>query len=253
MPERSSQEIADLLAAPFSADEIKWKPGAISGHRALALAYIDARHVMDRLDEVVGLGNWQTKYRETATGVVCQLSVRIGGEWIVQEDFGGFSEQSDDGDRCKAAFSDALKRAAVHFHIGRYLYRLPSQWCDYDPARRTFAKVPQLPAWAIPQKGKSQLKATPATPSATTKKTSTRKTEKVSTPPPQELDRPYDQDQDDAECIERDHAVYLLQEAKKAGWSQEQLLKVLGVKQLRDVAFGRYREVLDSLHASSSR
>jgi hypothetical protein len=40
-------------------------------------------------------------------------------------DVGGPSEQPDEGDRVKAAFSDALKRAAVKFGIGRYLYRLP--------------------------------------------------------------------------------------------------------------------------------
>jgi len=44
----------------------------------------------------------------------------------------------------KAAFSDALKRAAVKFGIGRYLYRLPTTWCDYDPQKRQFRQLPQL-------------------------------------------------------------------------------------------------------------
>jgi hypothetical protein len=43
-----------------------------------------------------------------------------------------------------------LKRAAVKFGIGRYLYRLPAQWQDYDPQRRQFVKTPSLPPWAIP-------------------------------------------------------------------------------------------------------
>jgi hypothetical protein len=63
-------------------------------------------------------------------------------------DVGGPSEQPDGGDRLKAAFSDALKRAAVKFGIGRYLYRLPQQWADYDPAKRQFSAAPRLPDWA---------------------------------------------------------------------------------------------------------
>src|SRR5438094_5089004 len=70
-------------------------------------------------------------------------------------DVGGQSEQPDEGDRRKAAFSDALKRAAVKFGIGRYLYRLPAQWVDYDPVKKQLAQLPQLPAFALP-KGKGQ-------------------------------------------------------------------------------------------------
>src|SRR5690606_5926758 len=60
------------------------------------------------------------------------------------------SEQKDQGDRRKAAVSDALKRAAVKFGIGRYLYRLPQQWVDYDPRQRKIINPPPLPPWAIP-------------------------------------------------------------------------------------------------------
>src|SRR5262249_36601388 len=56
--------------------------------------------------------------------------------------------------RMKAAFSDALKRAAVKFGVGRYLYRLPSQWVDYDPQRRQFARPPALPVSALPAREK---------------------------------------------------------------------------------------------------
>jgi hypothetical protein len=48
----------------------------------------------------------------------------------------GPSDQKDAGDKRKAAFSDALKRAAVKFGIGRYLYNLPGVWCDYTPKSR---------------------------------------------------------------------------------------------------------------------
>ena len=54
--------LADLLAAPFAADEIKWKPKIVKGNRALAIAYLDARLVEDRLDAVFGPGGWQDRY-----------------------------------------------------------------------------------------------------------------------------------------------------------------------------------------------
>lgn len=143
---------AAALAAFFEPDEVKWKAQAVKNNRALACAYIDARLVEERLDEVVGCENWSDAYDVLSDGsVTCRLAVRFGGEWVTKTDVGSPSEQPDGGDRMKAAFSDALKRAAVKFGIGRYLYRLPSVWVEYDPARKQLAERPQLPAWACPR------------------------------------------------------------------------------------------------------
>lgn len=140
------------LAEPFDPSEIEWKPGKVSGERCLALAYIDARCVMDRLDEVLGTLGWQDAYDVLTNGsVTCRLSVRIGEEWVTKMDVGAQSEQPDEGDRMKAAFSDALKRTAVKFGIGRYLYSLAPQWVDFDPVKKRITKAPTLPAFACPQ------------------------------------------------------------------------------------------------------
>lgn len=140
-----------LLAAPFAAQEVKFKPAVVSGGRAMAMAYIDARSVQDRLDEVLGVDGWQDSYRVLPDGsVMCRLKLKIGGVWITKSDVGGQSEQPDGGDRTKAAVSDALKRAAVKFGVGRYLYRLPQQWCDYDQSKRRFVHAPTLPPDALP-------------------------------------------------------------------------------------------------------
>lgn len=157
-------KVAAAFLAPFDPKDVKWKPQSVKGNRALAMAFIDARLVMDRLDEVVGIAAWHDAYEIVPDGsVVCQLSVRIGGDWLTKTDVGSPSEQPDGGDRLKAAFSDALKRAAVKFGIGRYLYRLPAQWADYDPVRRQFVQPPTLPAFAVPGKnGQAIPKATPA-------------------------------------------------------------------------------------------
>jgi hypothetical protein len=159
-------ELLDRLAAPFAAQDVKSKPAVVSGNRALALFYVDARSIMQRLDDVVGVANWQDEYHVIADGssVVCQLSIRIGDEWIRKEDVGSPSEQPDEGDRMKAAFSDALKRAAVKWGIGRYLYRLPGVWCDYDPAKKKFVTTPVVPGSAVASNGhatKVEAKADP--------------------------------------------------------------------------------------------
>lgn len=141
------------LAAMFPPEDVKFKPQAVKGNRALAIAYIDARAVQARLDDVLGVEGWQDEYTIVGDGsVVCKLAVRFGETWVSKMDVGSPSEQPDGGDRLKAAFSDALKRAAVKFGIGRYLYRLPSVWADYDPAKKAFVQPPTLPNWAHPAK-----------------------------------------------------------------------------------------------------
>jgi hypothetical protein len=35
------------------------------------------------------------------------------------------------------------------------LYRLPQQWCDYDPQKRQFARAPVLPPSALPKPAKT--------------------------------------------------------------------------------------------------
>lgn len=125
------------LAAEFPKPAVHWrvqgKPYERNGtHSAMALAYIDARDVMDRLDEVCGPENWQTQYSETAAGrVLCSIGIRFGDEWIWKTD--GAGNTAVEGE--KGGISDALKRAAVSWGIGRYLYRLSSPWveCTVNP------------------------------------------------------------------------------------------------------------------------
>lgn len=150
-------EIQAALSEPFGPDEVEWKPQTAKGNRALAVAYIDARCVMERLDAVVGVAGWQDSYAVLDDGnVLCKLSLNVAGEWVTKEDVGGPSDQKDVGDKRKASFSDALKRAAVKFGVGRYLYSLPHQWCDYDEQKRQFVKTPSLPQWALPRKAQPQ-------------------------------------------------------------------------------------------------
>jgi hypothetical protein len=146
-----TKQLSLALTAPFPAEAVHWKPLAVKGSRALAAVYLDARAVMQRLDSVFGVGGWRDSYQLTRGGsVVCSLTVKVDGDWVAKTDVGSPSEQPDDGDKLKAAFRDALKRAAIKLGIGRYLYRLPRQWVDYDPQTKQFKQTPTLPAWAVP-------------------------------------------------------------------------------------------------------
>ena len=130
--------IWEELAKPFDPSEVELKVQATTQDRkrGMVVAYVDARTVMDRLDAVLGPGNWWDSYYvstdkevggKRVVEVVCLLGVRAqeGGEWIEKQDVG-------EGDTLKAATSDALKRAAVKFGVGRYLYKLPKVWADLE-------------------------------------------------------------------------------------------------------------------------
>jgi hypothetical protein len=139
--------IAQALAQPFDPLEVKFKPATVSGNRALALPFVDARVIQDRLDEVLGVMGWQDAYERLPDGaVVCRLSVKIGGEWITKEDVGGQSEQPDEGDRAKAAFCLPLDAQALtpsgwtsHYQLlpGDLIlgYDLEDSLCRWTPAR----------------------------------------------------------------------------------------------------------------------
>ena len=107
-------KIEMALKRPFPESKIRWRKGGGGAE----LAYITARDVMDRFDETVGVANWQTKYQWIGDRMICELSVKIDGEWITKSD--GADDSNIEG--AKGGISDALKRAAVLFGIGRYLY-----------------------------------------------------------------------------------------------------------------------------------
>lgn len=147
----TAEEIAFALGEPFDPQTVKFKPQKVTGNRAMVVAYADARTIQNRLDEVVGVIGWQDSYELLPDGSVkCELAINFGTEqspnWIKKSDVGGQSKQPDDGDRMKSAFSDALKRAAVKFGCGRFLYTLGFVWWDYDPVKKELINADELRA-----------------------------------------------------------------------------------------------------------
>jgi hypothetical protein len=114
------------LKKPFA--HHNWRKGA----GGKELVYIDARQVMNRLDEVFDVGGWQAHYEHIGGRMICKLSCLIGDKWVTKSD--GAGDTNIEGD--KGGISDALKRAAVLWGIGRYLYypsafdsnRNPASW-----------------------------------------------------------------------------------------------------------------------------
>jgi len=119
------------LSAPFPPSRIHWRVGRTNDNKSkgMVLAYLDARDVMGRLDEVCGPGGWTDEYEETRSGrVICTLGVQVDGRWVHKSD--GAGDTSFEG--AKGAISDAFKRAAVKWGIGRYLYECKAPWIDLD-------------------------------------------------------------------------------------------------------------------------
>lgn len=133
-------QVIDLsgLSKPFEDKDIQWRVGSTGFKKdgspwATILAYVDSRAVMDRLDDVVGHGNWMDEYFQWEGGVKCRLSIRVCDTWVYKEDG---SDQTK-VEAFKGGFSKALVRAAVKWGIGRYLYHLPiiyAKPCDRGDA-----------------------------------------------------------------------------------------------------------------------
>ena len=162
----TEQELQEALRAPFPEADIQWMPQQLGSNGkdadmkpwVMVLAYVDARALQERLDEVFGVLGWQDSYIATANGIICTLSVldtatRMrktvevgpGGEvletvhlpepsqpntWISKSN----GAPETDIEAFKGGISSAFKRVcASGLGIGRYLYNLETSFatCQY--------------------------------------------------------------------------------------------------------------------------
>jgi hypothetical protein len=159
-------EIFQRLAQPFPPERVSWRVGSTNrrkweeakkqgqaiDRKGQPLCYIDARDVMDRLDEVVGHANWQTDHIPMHNGTMCcRIGIRVGEEWIWRTDGAGptgdIEVPAQREMAQKGGYSDAFKRAAVLFGVGRYLYDVGSPWITLDDY------------WGIPKDAYANLRA----------------------------------------------------------------------------------------------
>ena len=152
-------DIFAALRAEFPREAVSWRAQSMKadGTSAMALAYIDARDVMNRLDEVCGPGGWQDRYEFHGARTVCYLSIRDQmGDWITKADGAGDTDVEAE----KGGISDAFKRAAVKWGIGRYLYDLDAPWvpCEsYERGGKKYWKRWTADPW-------SKIRSTPSAP-----------------------------------------------------------------------------------------
>lgn len=124
-------DIWNKLAAEFPREQISWRAQNVKkdGTTALALAYIDARDVMERLDAVLGPDGWSDSYEVHPNVTICTIAIKFGDDkWITKADGAGDTDVEAE----KGRISDAFKRAAVKLGIGRYLYSIVSPWVPCD-------------------------------------------------------------------------------------------------------------------------
>ena len=159
----------------FEPSDIEWrlqqcgktKDGKIWG---MALAYVTNRAIMNRLDEVCGPENWKNEFKAAPDGgILCGISIKVGDEWVTKWD----GAENTDIEAVKGGLSGAMKRAAVQWGIGRYLYKLEESWINANEngAYRGKTKdgttfrwdAPTLPAWALPKGTKSESHSEPKT------------------------------------------------------------------------------------------
>ena len=110
---------------------------------AFMSAYIDARQARDVLDDVCGVGNWQSDYKDVKGNLYCGIGIKINNdEWVWKWDCGKETDISSE----KGEASDALKRACVQWGIGRFLYELKSPMFSKEETDKLKFKPDQLHA-----------------------------------------------------------------------------------------------------------
>jgi hypothetical protein len=172
MPNKPT-EMLEKLQQPFDPFDIEWRPQSAGKTKegklwAIVVPYVDNRAIQDRLDEVCGPDGWYNKFEyPTEKAVNCGISIKFQEEgWITKWD----GAQETNIEAVKGGLSNAMKRAAVQWGIGRYLYKLeavivtpvdkkPYPMGDHLMAvvklegkqSRIYYKRPSLPKWALPE------------------------------------------------------------------------------------------------------
>lgn len=166
-------DITKLLAEPFDPFDIEWRvqsAGVAKNGKlwAILVPYVTNRAIQQRLDDVCGVDGWYNKYEyPTDKAVICGISIKFNGDvWLTKWD--GAEETNESA--VKGGLSGSMKRAAVQWGIGRYLYKLdavivtpldqqPQDMSDYlmsstkieGKKTRIYFKRPKLPAFALPK------------------------------------------------------------------------------------------------------
>ncbi|WP_432323415.1 Rad52/Rad22 family DNA repair protein [Yersinia enterocolitica] len=153
------------LDEPFPTADIEWRVqscGVTNNGKpwAMVLAYVTNRAIMKRLDDVCGKAFWRNEFQPAPdSGVMCGISIKVEEEWITKWD----AAENTQVEAVKGGMSGAMKRAAVQWGIGRYLYSLEEGFAEVSLEKRSgwsrastkdkkiiYWIPPSLPGWALP-------------------------------------------------------------------------------------------------------
>lgn len=130
MWQKTPEELRQALAAPFSNGDIEWRVSATSQDKSkgLAVPYVTNRAIQNRLDSTVGIDGWQNEFRPWKDGKaqLCGISIYFHEQkqWLTKWD----GADDSDFESVKGGLSDSMKRAAVEWGVGRYLYGMTQIW-----------------------------------------------------------------------------------------------------------------------------
>lgn len=145
----------EALGQPFPYSDVNWRLQYVDKEKleGFAIPYLDARAIADRLDSVVGQNNWKDRYIPWHTYVekieekgkvitkqiqsqICVLSIydEERKEWIDKSD----GAENTDVESIKGGISDAFKRSAVKWNVGRYMYKMKPVWVKAKRQGRSF-------------------------------------------------------------------------------------------------------------------
>jgi hypothetical protein len=113
-----------VLIAPLTVQEIEWRVQSQTkdGQKIVVVPYITNRCVMQRFDEQFGWAGWQNEIKEIEGGFLCTITAVLPGGEIVRKTDGASRTAVEP---VKGGISDAMKRCAVQFGLGRSLYEFP--------------------------------------------------------------------------------------------------------------------------------
>lgn len=113
------------LAKPFDFEDLEWRTRTVKkfgdSYQAMIMPYVTARAIQDRLDAIVGQDKWWNQFETWKQGQICGITIATVNGNITKWDGAEDTKESP----LKGGLSDSMKRAAVQWGIGRYLYYLP--------------------------------------------------------------------------------------------------------------------------------
>jgi hypothetical protein len=127
----NEKRIMRELKQPFKKEDLEWRVQASDKMHdgrvwCRVIAYVTNRAIQSRLDNIFGVFGWQNEYKPSPnmSGTLCGISVNYNGVWVTKWD--GAEDTAIEA--TKGGLSGSMKRAAVQWGIGRYLYDVEAEY-----------------------------------------------------------------------------------------------------------------------------